>query len=147
MCYLFYLSTNSPEDLSRHNSELVQFKPPGSTNDTGVSKDSLDLLNNPNVWFVGSKSGCSCTFRHVVYDETGDFREPEDWSPEEEDAVKATLELYRVIASLRAAGHRVDCLDLWCDAPLDQVREKTVNLKSVPEKTFRLLEMHHFTFE
>ena len=57
-----------------------------------------------------------------------DFREPEDWCPEEEDEVKATIELYRVITSLRASGHQVDCLDLWVDTPADQIREKPVNL-------------------
>ncbi len=146
MCYLLYLSTTGSEDLSQHNSERIQFKPPDGMNDVGGPENRLGVLNNPNVWFVGSKSGCSCTFRHVVEDSV-DFREPEDWCPEEEDAVKATIELYRVIASLRASGHQVDCLDLWVDAPADQIREKSVRLDAVPEKAFRLFEGYHFIFE
>jgi hypothetical protein len=143
MCYLVYLSTDSAEDLLRRNSEWVRFRPVKE-----ADRPHDTLLKNPNKWYVGSKSGCSCAFRHL-YDEDPrvDFREPEDWSPEEEDAVKATIELYRVIAALRAGGHQVDCLDLWCDTPLDQIREKMVNLNTVPEKAFRLLEMCHFVFE
>ncbi len=142
MCYLVYLSTDSAEDLARHNSEWVRFRPLEEDD-----KSRAGVLTYPQKWFVGSKAGCSCTFRHVVGDESGDFREPEDWCPEEEDAVKATIELYRVIASLRAADHQVDCLDLWYDTPSDQIRKKTVHLSSVPEKTFRLLEMYHFVFK
>jgi hypothetical protein len=146
MCYSLYLSTSSPENLTRYNSELVRFEPLDKADSAGVDGDSLRALRNSHVWFVGSKAGCSCTFRHVVEDSV-DFREPEDWCPEEEDEVKATIELYRAIASLRAAGHQVDCLDLWVDTPADQIREKPVNLAAVPEKAFRLLEMYHFVFE
>src|SRR5512137_2522773 len=133
MCYCLCLSTSSSEDLTRYNSELLRFEPPDRADDVAVKKDCLSVLRNPHVWFVGSKAGCSCTFRHVVED-SDDFREPEDWCPEEEGTVKATIELYRAIASLRAAGHQVDCLDLWIDTPADQIREKSVNLGTVPEK-------------
>lgn len=40
------------------------------------------------------------------------FGEPVDWYPEDEDELRATTELYRVIARLVSAGHQVDCLDI-----------------------------------
>ena len=140
MCYQLYLSTSSREDLTRFNSELVHFelaKVPGD--------ERLSVLENPQKWFVGSKSGCSCTFRHFVSLDGG-FDEPQDWSPEDEDNVRATIELYRVIRSLIHAGERVDCLDLWYDATRDAIRTMVVSLNAVPEQKFLLLENCHFVF-
>ena len=50
---------------------------------------------------VGSKSGCSCTFRHLYSIELG-FGEPVDWYPEEPDAIEATIQLASTIRRLAA---------------------------------------------
>jgi hypothetical protein len=145
MCNLVYLSTNSVEDLAQSDSERIQFKP--------LEEDDKvygNVLKHPQKWFVPAPSGCSCGFRHLlsinqVYDQG--FREPEDWCPEDEDDIAATAELYRVMARLQAAGHKVDCLDVWNGTPADEVQEQSVDLRTVPEKAFRLFEGYHFVFE
>ncbi len=141
MCYSLFLSTNSPEDLSRNNSDLLRFQRPEAT-----AWEYWQLLRYPERWYVGSKSGCSCTFRHLLSVELG-FGEPEEWFPEEDDEVRATAELYRVIARLVDAGYRVDCLDVWEGACSSDLKEQVVDLAAVPEPAFRLLENRHFIFE
>ena len=106
----------------------------------------MGLLRHEHKWFVASKSECSCTFRHFVTPESG-FGEPQDWCPEDEDNVRATAELYRVIGGLIGAGEQVDCLDAWYDAKSDEIKEVVVTLGTVSEKEFLLFENHHFTFE
>ncbi len=140
MCYQLYLSTSSREDLTKFNSELVRFELPQTPKD-----ERLSILENSQKWFIGSESGCSCTFRHFVARDLG-FTESQDWSPEDEDNVRATAELYRVIESLLRAGERVDCLDLWSDAARDDIKTVAVNLSAVPRKKFLLLENYHFVF-
>ena len=141
MCYLLYLSTSSSEDLTRNNSDLINFQRLEITEDARLS-----LLRNQEKWFVGSKSGCSCTFRHLFSVELG-FGEPQDWFPEDEDQLRATAALYQVIARLVGAGNRVDCLDIWQGADEADIRTKVVSLNAVSEKAFRLFENYHFVFE
>ena len=141
MCYMLYLSTTSHEDLSSYNSDLISFQRLGITDDV-----RLIILGNQEKWFIGSKSGCSCTFRHLVSVELG-FGEPQDWIPEDEDELLATAELYRVIAWLAASGNRVDCLDIWEGADKTDIKTEVVNLNAVSEKAFRLFENYHFVFE
>jgi hypothetical protein len=141
MCYELYLSTSSSEELTEHNSELLRFerREPSRNEIAGV-------LLNPQRWFVGSKSGCSCTFRHLAGGDLG-FDEPQDWSPEDQDNVRATAELYRVIASLVGGGNRVDCVDLWPSNESAEFQTLSVSLAKVPEKAFRLFENYRFVFE
>ena len=73
MCYSLYLSTSSSEDLAGHNSELLRL-----ARLDGTEPEGADLLRNQERWYVGSKSGCSCTFRHLFSVELG-FGEPVDW--------------------------------------------------------------------
>src|SRR3990172_5989413 len=108
MCYSVYISTDSSEDISKRNSELVRFEKVTDTNDDICTK----LLEFPNRWYVGSKSGCSCTFRHLLSIELG-FAEPVDWYKEEQDEINATGELYSALDALLSSGHRVDILDRW----------------------------------
>jgi hypothetical protein len=141
MCYSLYLSTSSREDLTKHNSELLRFRSLDAADEKWTS-----LLRHEHKWFVGSKSVCSCTFRHFSTTDLG-FTEPLDWSPEDEDNVLATAELYRVIHTLIAAGEQADCLDVWYDAKSDEVKEMTVTFSAVSEKQFLLFENHHLVFE
>ena len=140
MCYELYLSTSSSEDLARYDSELVHFERPERLDDK-----TAGTLQNPVKWYIGSKSGCSCTFRHRAGGELG-FDEPQDWIPEDEDNVKATAELYHVMASLVQGGDEVDCLDLWPGTELDQITVISFRISVVSEKAFRLFENHHFVF-
>ena len=140
MCYSLYLSTNSPEDLSRYNSELLRFKRLDPAENAGLS-----ILRHRQKWYVGSKSECSCTFRHLHSVELG-FGEPVAWYPEDADELSATAALYRVIARLVSAGHQVDCLDIWAGANLQAIPEQVVDLDAVSETSFRLFENYHFVF-
>ena len=141
MCYTLYLSTSSPEDLTKYNSDLIIFK-----RLDGEDNEYSSMLKNQEKWYVGSKSGCSCTFRHLASIELG-FDEPQDWYPEDDDDLKATTDLFRVIARLVSQGNQVDCLDTWEGAVRDEIKAKIVNLNAVSEKTFRLFENYHFVFE
>ncbi|MCX5892705.1 MAG: hypothetical protein NTW80_06995 [Deltaproteobacteria bacterium] len=75
------------------------------------------------------------------------FGEPVDWFPEEEDELRATTELYRVIDRLVSQGNLVDCLDIWMGAAQCDLKEMVVDLKAVSEHAFRLFENYHFVFE
>ena len=106
MCYALVLSTTSDEDLQVHNTDLVRF---------GLDLPDIPELQNlryPNCWFIGSRSGCSCTFRHLHSPELG-FGEPVDWYPEQADEIEATLQAAKIIRKLVAEGHEVDCIDAW----------------------------------
>ena len=141
MCYFILLSTSSDEDLSQYNNELVRFEK--NIPDIPEVKD----LKYKNSWYLGSKSGCSCTFRHLCSIELG-FAPPEDWYPEEEEEIEATLQVARIIRRLVNQGELVDCLDIWegnkdKNMPLKAIE---VNLADVPDEAFRFMENHLFTF-
>jgi len=141
MCYSLYLSTSSPEDLTKYNSELVRFRPPEPADEKWTG-----LLRHEHKWFVGSKSQCSCTFRHFTSPDLG-FTEPLDWFPEDKDNIQATAELQRVIHALVSAREQVDCLDAWFDARPEAIKEMAVKFNTVSEKQFLLFENYHFLFE
>lgn len=139
MCYGVYISTDSGEDLTERNSELVRFE---KVTDTGADPCTR-LLDFPNQWYVGSKTGCSCTFRHLFSVELG-FGEPEDWCPEEQDELDATKELYVILASILSSGHQVDLVDRWEGAQPDDITTLDVSLDEISETAFRMFENHKF---
>jgi hypothetical protein len=139
MCYSVYISTDSSEDLTKRNSELIRFEKITETNDDPCSR----LLDFPNRWYIGSKSGCSCTFRHLLSIELG-FSEPVDWYKEEEDEINATRELYSTLDVLLSSGQQVDILDRWQGIRPEKIVVLDVSLDVVGEKTFRLFENHKF---
>ncbi len=140
MCYVLYLSTDGSQDLSAYNSDLVGFERLGVVEDEYAS-----FLRYPCNWFVGSPKGCSCDFRHLAGGDL-DFDEPQDWCPEHEDNIRATIELYRVIAGLVSAGYEVECLDAWNGASRDEITSMHVDLANVSEEAFCLFENYHFVF-
>ena len=139
MCYTVYLSTNSPKDLTSQNTGLVTFEKYYDEENDPVT----NLLGNSNKWFVGSKAGCSCTFRHLTSYDLG-FGEPVDWYKEGQDEIFATLKLYDVIHSLVSAGHKVDLIDKWEGVSPESVQLLEVSLKEVPPEAFRLYESYRF---
>jgi hypothetical protein len=143
MCYGVYISTDSGEDLSLRNSELVRF----ARVDGPDVNPCVGVLEFANKWYVGSESECSCTFRHLESIELG-FGEPEDWCKEEKAEIDATAELYRTLVLLLSAGHKVDIMDAWegdqSRTQPEDVRVLHVSLDEVSEKAFRLLIGHRF---
>ena len=142
MCYALLLSTTSNDDLSRFNSEAIRFEqeipdyvPPGA-------------LLYPNKWYVGSRTGCSCSFRHLYEPELG-FGVPEDWFPEDESDIEATLTFVRLVRSWVSKGERVDCVDLWAGSDAEENAETplmSVNLNQIQDEEFRFFENRHFDF-
>jgi hypothetical protein len=140
VCYSIYLSTDSDLDLSARNSDLAHF-----------SKETIPepyraLLKYPNHWYVGSKSGCSCTFRHLYSVELG-FSEPVAWYAESEAEIAATLAFIKIVRNLLQGSFQADCLDAWEGTQREEVIEISVNLDEITDEQFRFFENHHFIFE
>ena len=139
MCYGVYISTDSPENLTNRNTDLVRFEKVADPE----SDPCIALLDFSEQWYVGSKSGCSCTFRHLMSIELG-FGEPEDWYPEEQDEIDATRELYAVLTSLLSSGHHLDLIDRWEGSQPDAITTLDVSFDEVSDTTFRMFEDHKF---
>lgn len=141
MCYSVYLSTDSSADLTARNSPLLRF-----TRASDVTPNCcIDLLEYPEKWFVGSKSECSCTFRHLHSIELG-FGAPVDWFPEEADSIDATGELYDTLSWLLSSGSHVDLLDQWAGADCERIATLEISLGGVSRQAFRMFENHVFRF-
>ena len=139
MCYSIYISTNSPEDLSIYNYRLVNFKKFTDTNNDPCTV----LLEFSYKWFVGSKSGCSCSFRHLMSIEFG-FSDPVNWYDEEKEDIDATSELYTTLINLLSSGYQVDLIDPWHGAQPDDIITIEVSLDDVSSTVFRMFENHKF---
>ena len=140
MCYAIYLSTGTNQDLSLENSDLIHFER------RTVEEPFGSILLYVQQWYVGSKSGCSCTFRHLYSSELG-FSEPVEWYDEDEEEVSATLLFIIVVRSLIERGHKVDCIDAWYGATKGEILEKQVDLDELNDAQFRFFENYHFSFE
>lgn len=139
MCYALLLSTTSNEDLSQYNREEIRF------NQAVPEQLPVDRLLYPSKWYVGSRTGCSCSFRHLYEPDLG-FGVPEDWFPEEESDIQATQIFVRFVRSLLAKGEKVDCIDAWegnSEMPFAQL---LINLSQIRDEEFRFIENHHFDF-
>jgi hypothetical protein len=142
MCYAVVVSTTSEDDLSKLNTALVQFSrdiPEG----TGQA-----FLRYPNKWYLGSKDGCSCAFRHLENPnvEALGFSEPVDWSPEDQEDIEATFQVVRIFKSLLAKNSKLDCVDTWLDTDLEMepLADLKVDLANLPESHFRFFEGYRF---
>lgn len=144
MCYMILLSTDSQVDLSQHNSDLLQF-----SRDVPSNMD-VGLLKYEQVWIVYSAHGCGCGFRHLCQESVDlGFSKVEDWFPEDDLDIEATLLFVQVIGELMRKDIRVDCIDFWTsDDPLTaKITELSVNLLEMSADTFRFFENYHFIFE
>ena len=141
MCYLVYISTDFEGDLSQHNSALISFEKDFTNADTEI----IDLLLYKYHWYVGSKAGCSCTFRHLSSIELG-FSEPVYWYEESSDEIEATKIFYDEISSLISQGNKIDCIEIWAGTKRDQIKRLEVDLSAVPRDAFRFFENPHFVF-
>ncbi|MES2571024.1 MAG: hypothetical protein V4710_13335 [Verrucomicrobiota bacterium] len=142
MCYITLLSTTSTTDLAPSNTGLVQW----SRKLPGIPEERF--LAFPHQWLIGSKSGCSCDFRHLYISSVDlGFGEPEEWFPEEADDIEATLQVIATVRALVEKDESVDIVDAWPNAeerPLDGTIE--VNLGEVSNRAFRFFENHRFIF-
>lgn len=145
MCYLTILSTDSAVDLRQFNSRDLVF----DKTLPGIPEERL--LKYEHRWFVGSAHGCSCGFRHLMFQNFTHlgFSAPESWFPEEADDIEATLKLARVLRGLVEAGSRVDGIDAWQHEPSALPKlsgQVTVRFSEVSDAAFRLIENAHHEF-
>ncbi len=141
MCYVLLLSTDYGGDLTSSNDELVRF----SRDVPDVPE--VDNLAHPQRWYVGSKSECSCTFRHLHSPELG-FGEAVDWFPEEPDELEATRNFIRVVRDLVENGFKVDVIDAWGEKGYVDAEpgEMEVDLAMMRDSEFRFVENYRFEF-
>jgi hypothetical protein len=141
MCYELILSTTSDADLSQFNDDGLRF------DNSYPDRASFAHLLYPHKWYIGSRTGCSCAFRHLYEPEHG-FGAPEAWFVEGPADIEATLKFIRLVRSLIAKGERVDCVDLWAGsdvAPHPPI-SMNVDLSQIREEEFRFFENYHFDF-
>jgi len=152
MCHMLYLATDCPDDLWCKNSDLVRFEKLSSERFgrqlSEPSSRSPRMLTHEHQWFVGSKSGYSCTFRHLIRESVSlGFGAPEHWFPEEQDAIAATHQLYTILAAIIERGHHVELLDCWNGDEDKEVTRLDVSLTDVTIDDFRLFEGHLFNLK
>jgi hypothetical protein len=139
MCYLLYLSTDCPRDLTTAE---PRFEPVPAHEEEAVRS----ALAHPNVWYLPCRyGGCSCHFRHAMSVELG-FGEPEDWYQEDPENVQATMELHDFIAGLVAEGCAVDMVDFWGEPDDEAEATIDVSLSNVTREKLRFFEGHRFVF-
>lgn len=142
MCYMVYISTESPNDLTAYNSRLVNLSSPV---DTTKEERAISVLSFPYLWHVGSRSGCSCGFRHV-HPDLG-FSEPEDWLPEEDEDVEATKQVYKIFSDILETGSRLDCLSVWSGAESNDIETITISFNDINKNQFRFFTNHLFIIQ
>ena len=147
MCYLTVLSTNSNQDLSEYNSDLVSF-----CSEYNKLKEN-NFLEYKNKWFIARKGeSCSCGFRYVERwnIEALGFSEPEDWSPEDPEDIKATHEIVNVILQLLESGEKVDSVTSWQDEanPMQELLGNIkINISEIGIERFRFFDDYRFDYE
>ena len=144
MCYITLFSTTSSSDLSRHNSALMSF----SRSLPGIPEEKY--LRHEFKWYLGSKSGCSCDFRHLHPASVSlGFGEPEDWFPEDPSALEATRQVCCIVRGLVEAGEEVECIDAWSHGQKEAdelAGELEVSIGKIKDSEFRFFEAHRFAF-
>jgi hypothetical protein len=140
VCYSIYLSTDSDRDLRTENDELVRFRK------EAAPESYRSLLRRRHHWYVGSKTVCSCTFRHLSSIELG-FMAPVDWYDEGEHEILATLKFIKFVRRMKKLGYQVDCIDVWEGSEKEKIVETFVDLDEITDGQFRFFENHHFIFE
>jgi hypothetical protein len=141
---MLYLSTDCADDLSLRTSDLVRFERLPAERQAPCPR----VLKHEHKWLVGSKSGCSCTFRHLYSGSVGlGFGEPQDWFPEEKDSIDATRRLYGVLKEMVERGHQVEVFDCWGQSEDAVAIPLDVSFTQVPAGHFRLFEGHLFTLK
>jgi len=142
MCYMIVVSTDSDQDLTCLNSELMRF----SREMPAVPR--IAFLQYPNKWCLESRDGCGCGFRHLdhVNIELG-FSEPVDWWPEDADDIAATIEAVSAFKTILSDGSRLDCIDAWIsdDRKLEPLSgSDIIELTATEAASFRFFEGHRF---
>ena len=129
MCYELYISANNPlkEQLK---SEYVSFE---QINDAQRNNLSSHLKHEFN-YYIGSKAGCSCSFRY--WENDFGFTEPQDWTDEDPDDIKGTIALYKAIINLFPSSTLITIIPTWCGDDIPSQETELINLDSIAENKF-----------
>lgn len=138
------VSTTSAANLAEFNTPLIAFSK------ALPDLPEIQFLRYPNRWFLGSRDGCSCAFRHLDHQNEGlGFSEPAEWWPEEDENIQATHEAFDIFEKILKQGNKLDCIDTWTydDKSEPEIHgDFVVKLRSVGKKCFRFLEGKHVEF-
>ena len=144
MCYITLVSTTSERDLSDFNTALVQF----SRELPEMPEEAF--LQHKNKWYLGSRDGCSCGFRHLDHENRDlGFSQPVEWWPEEPEDIEATLQAVNAFKTILKEGSKLDCVDAWEKSIEQEPRlsgEMVIDLSGLPDVNFRFIEGHRFDF-
>jgi len=144
MCFMTVLSTDSPRDLAQLGDAHLTFSR------SVPALPEAACLEHAHRWYLGSREGCSCGFRHLMAASASlGFGAPEDWYPEDVDDVAATLAVVAAFKCILADGAQLDCVDGWASdqpAPMALAATIGVDLGTLPAGHFRFIENHRFTF-
>jgi len=139
-------STTSQIDLNKLCSDSVVF-----TKNVPQIEES-QFLKYPSKWFLTTKDGgCSCGFRYVERwnIELLGFSEPQDWSPEDQEDIFATHEIYKVITSVLETGESIDSVTAWVQdegASHELFGDLEVNISEINIERFRLFDAYRFQY-
>ncbi|MFH0782409.1 MAG: hypothetical protein V2B20_10735 [Pseudomonadota bacterium] len=134
-----YISTNSDQDLAINNNKLIKFEK-AQNEDEELPKE---ILSYKNIWYVGSASGCSCSFRHLMTPDLG-FSEPVDWYEEDGEDIEATKQLYDVLKKVLEKGKQVEIVDKWTQVESKDIKEMEISLSEINRNEFRFIENYKF---
>ncbi len=77
------------------------------------------------------------------------FAEPEDWFPEDQDDIEATLKVVNVFKTILSEGEKLECIDAWTsDSAVAPNLSGTleINFSQIPEAAFRFIENYQHEF-
>jgi hypothetical protein len=74
------------------------------------------------------------------------FGPPEDWFPEDEDNIEATIVAFHFFARLVREGHGVDVVDVWTGEGVESIQELEVSVDEMPAESFRFFQNYRFNF-
>ena len=103
----------------------------------------VEILSYPNIWYVGSASGCSCSFRHLMSPDLG-FSEPVEWYREEKDEIEATKQLYDILKKEFDKGNAIEVVDKWTQTDHKDIKEMKVSFSDVGRNQFRFIENYKY---
>lgn len=100
----------------------------------------------PFIYFLGSKSGCSCEIR--TWGQSFGFVPPQEWANErdDDDGVIAAREIYRMLRHLLQAGIQAQMVMKWWDEPLLKERFLDVDLAGIKETEFYVINDEKIRF-
>ena len=145
MCYFTHIALSKMVDPPPHT-ELLRVSYVAPTPGPGPQELDRTWFTNQHIYYLGSKSGCSCTFRYWQH-EIG-MVPPQDWAHEDpgDPALLATRELFRWLRHLHEDGIDIELVVKWATEPLPRNEFIAINLDDITEETFLMFDDYKIKF-